>query len=851
MRGKKHDECTPNFNSFYMKNLFTKKIWKAGVGCIVLALLQACSTTKNLPEGEQLYVGIEEINYQDDLMKIVGQEWLDSVNSQRSSEYSTERADRLLRERPVRERVFANEKFDYKQLTKEQQAVFGQKLAQAKVDLDLAQEEVEAVLAYPPNNSLFGSSSHRVPFPLGLWLYNGLVNSKNAVGKWAFRTFAATPVYVSKVSPEMRARVATNTLHNYGYFRGLVEPEVLPQKNLRKAKISYKVYAGPLSRLDSIAYLNFSPAADSLLSSTRWQRLLRKGDAFSVVNLAEEQSRIEKLFRENGYYYYAAPYTTFRADTLQRPHKVQLQVLPAADIPEHAKRQWYIGHVYVTIRNNDKEFLNRVENRRNYTYYYAGSKIPLRVGMWRRSIAHRNGELFRLSHQDLTLEKLNGLGIFSQMEVRYEPRDNSPECDTLDLFISTVMDKLYDASFEMNATYKSNRQLGPGISLGIAKRNAFRGGEKVSFDIFGSYEWQTGAGRDAHNKLLNSYELGTKLSFEFPRVVFPGVGRKHLRIPATTVFSLNSDWKNRAGFFNMVNLGMDATYKWSYNRASQHELTLLSLDFDKMLHTTASFDSIMAANPALHASMRDQFVPSLSYTYTYVPKRKHRNPIWFQISVKEAGNVASGIYALCGQKFSKPDKELFNNPFAQFVKATAEFRETFRINRRYYIASRLYAGCIYSYGNSKRAPYSDQFYVGGANSVRGFTVRAIGPGGYRSAESKYAYIDQTGDIRLEANVEFRALLFGMLHGAVFFDAGNVWLMREDPLRPNAKFCSDNLKRIAVGTGLGLRLDLDFFVVRFDVGVPLHAPYDTGKSGWYNIPKLGRNLAYHLAVGYPF
>ena len=818
------------------------RCWTGLLLCLLLLLPGGCSTTKNLPEEEVLYLGIDEISYNDSPEQRLKALEKDSVGVIKAIGSAVHDVGQLFHGKSLAHPA------DSVAVSPEE---VRQTIKNDVPDFEKAATEVEAVLAYAPNNALFGSSSLRSPLPFGLWFYNGLVNKKGSVGKWFFKHFAAQPIYISTVSPEMRARVATNTLHNYGFFRGKVDYEVLPQKNPRKAKVSYKVFAGPLSRLDSISYLNFHFDTDSLLDRSASKRLLHKGDAFSVVNLANEQTRIEKLFRENGYYYYSAPYITYRADTLQRPNYVQLQVLPVVDIPREAQKQWFIGNTIITVRNNENEPLDKTLQRRNYTYHFSGKKLPLRPSMWRRSISHRQGELYRLTHQEQTIEKLNSLGVFSQMDVSYVPRDTSDACDTLDIYVTALMDKLYDSSFEMNATFKSNQQVGPGLAFGLAKRNAFGGGEKVSFNIFGSYEWQTGAGRDERNSLLNSYELGTELAFEFPRIVFPGIGRRHFRFPATTIFSLNADWKNRAGFFNMISMGVNATYKWHMKRTSQHELTLLGLDFDKMLHTTSSFDSIMTANPALHMSMRDQFIPSISYTYTYASAAHHRNPVWLQFSLKEAGNVVSGIYAAFGEKFNQRDKNLFGNPFAQYVKATAEYHEKFSINRRFKIAARAFAGFIYSYGNATRAPYSDQFYVGGANSVRGFTVRTIGPGSYRSPDNKYAYIDQTGDFKLEANLEFRALLFGSLHGAVFFDAGNVWLLRDDPARPGAKLDRESIRKIAVGTGIGLRYDLEFLVLRFDVGVPLHAPYETGKSGWYNIPKFGNTLAYHFAIGYPF
>jgi len=811
--------------------------------------LFSCSTTKNLPEDEQLYTGIKSIDYADRPVKFKAGR--DSVGVITSIGRAVQAVDALFDGRggdaaaqllsPASDSL---DKEELKRLKAQREADMA--------DFSRAQEEVEAVLAYPPNNAFFGSSKFHSPLQPGLWFYNGLVGAKSKFGKWMFRTFATQPVLVSTVSPDVRVKVATNTLHNYGYFRGRVGYEVVTEKNPRKASIAYHVHAGPLYRLDSIAYLGFNATTDSLLRATRYQRRLHSGDAFSVVNLAGEQTRIENLLRENGYYFYTAPYTTFRADTLQRPGFVQLQVRPADSIPARVSHPWYIGRTYVAVRNQENDALAHTLRRCHYTYSYSGDKIALRSSLWRHAIVHRHGELYRLSHQKTTLEKLNAIGVFSQLDVNYVPRDTTGAAsDTLDIYVSAVMDKLYDSSFEMNATLKSNQQVGPGVSFGLAKRNAFRGGETVSFKVYGSYEWQTGAGRGNGGSMLNSHEIGTQLAFDFPRFVFPFISRRYLRFPASTTFAAEADWKNRAGFFNMVSMGVSARYKWHKRPTAQHELTLLSLDFDKLVNTTRSFDSIMTANPALYVSMRDQFIPSIGYTFTYASAARHRNPVWLQLTAKESGNLTAGIYAATGKPFNQTDKKILGSPFAQFVKATAELHNTFRLNARMNIATRVFGGVVYSYGNSLRAPYSEQFYVGGANSVRAFTVRTVGPGSFRSPDTKYAYMDQTGDVKLEANAELRAQLFGSLHGAVFLDAGNVWLLRDDPQRPGSRFTAANLRKIAVGTGVGLRYDLDFIVIRFDVGVALHAPYETGRSGWYNIPRFKDGLAYHFAIGYPF
>ena len=194
-----------------------------------------------------------------------------------------------------------------------------------------------------------------------------------------------------------------------------------------------------------------------------------------------------------------------------------------------------------------------------------------------------------------------------------------------------------------------------------------------------------------------------------------------------------------------------------------------------------------------------------------------------------------------------------NNPFAQFLKLTSEVRALLKVGNKQHVAARLMGGVLWAYGNQTVAPYSEQFYIGGANSIRAFTVRSLGPGTYNPGRNaKYGYVDQTGDVKLEANVEYRFPIFGDLYGATFLDAGNVWLLRADKNRPGGQLTwKDFGKSIALGTGLGIRYDLSFLVVRLDLGIALHAPYDTGKRGYYNIPKFKDGLGLHFAIGYPF
>ena len=818
---------------------------------IIIISLWGCSTTKYLPEGEQLYTGISQITFNESEIKKQQRKQVESdsvgvitaiddavqtVGNLFSGSIAETPPVSVLPEQPLTPEQKAEEKKREKELAEH---------------FSVVEEELNAVLSYAPNGAIFGSSTLRSPLQFRLRIYNSCYDSHGGIRRFLFKRFAAEPILVSTVSPEMRAKIALNTLRNYGYFGGSTRYEVITSKNPKKAKISYHISPGKAYLYDTIRYERFTPELDSLIRSNQSESLLKQGKPFSAQSLVAEQSRLERLFRENGYYYYTGSNITFLADTLMRKHHVQLKVVPKDGLSPLMNKSYNIGNLYMALRRTENEPLDSIRTLRTTTVRYGGKKPAVRFGVLRKSVAHRSGDRYSLTDQENTFEMLAQLNVFSSVDVRYIPRDTLGKGDTLDIYVNALLDKLYDSSFEMNATLKSNDQMGPGLAYSLSKRNAFGGAEKVTWKLFGSYEWQLCGSSDANKSLMNSYEMGTQLAVELPRFVAPFIHRRHLRFPASTTFAINGDWQNRAKFFQRATVGLGVTYKWRKYSNALHELNAFSLDYNKLISTTTEFDEIRNNNPALYVSMRDQFVPSASYTFTYNTAANHRNPIWMQFSIKEAGNLTSAIYAVGGQGFNKKDKELFNNPFAQFLKVTAEFHNHIKINNRMKFAYRFFGGMVYSYGNSSAAPYADQFYVGGANSIRGFTVRALGPGSYRSSNAKYAYMDQTGDIKLEVNAELRARLLGDLHGAFFVDAGNVWLMRKDELRPGAEFSNASFDNVAVGTGLGLRYDLDFLVLRFDVGVPLHAPYDTGKKGWYNIPKFADGIAYNFAIGYPF
>jgi outer membrane translocation and assembly module TamA len=341
------------------------------------------------------------------------------------------------------------------------------------------------------------------------------------------------------------------------------------------------------------------------------------------------------------------------------------------------------------------------------------------------------------------------------------------------------------------------------------------------------------------------------MELAFPRLLAPKFLKAIKREQSWTRLRLGGDIMNRPHFFRMVQFNLGINYDWMSSRFSKNQVTLFELKYNKLLHTTPEFDATMAENYAIAQSFQDQFIPKLGYTYTYDRGFRHdRRHVTLQASVIDGGNLFSGIWGLAG---ANGQKTLFGTPFSQFIKGTVQLVYSHKISGDHKLVGRVYTGAAHAYGNSSEVPYTEQFYIGGANSLRAFAVRSIGPGSYHSdREANDGYYDQTGTFRFEMNLEYRFPIFGDLHGAAFLDAGNIWLIHEDPNRPGAQLkWGSFIKDLALGTGVGVRYDLDFIVVRVDCGIGLHVPYDTGKKGYYNIPKFKDGLGLHLAIGYPF
>lgn len=716
-----------------------------------------------------------------------------------------------------------------------------------KIDA-LLEEAVKEAVNVAPNNSLI-SPYWRHPFPVGLWVYNNWDNPPSGLKHWLYEKLVEYPVLIDDVRPEVRTKMIEDLLRDNGYFRASADYELLYGKNKKKARISYLVNAGPAYRLDSIYLLpdtcHLYHKIDSVALKSNY---LKRGERYCVDSLNAERTRIANAVRNHGYYFFRPEYIEYLADSTVGDRRIALKMDIADNTPAEALRLYRTGDVTIYInRNQGGGVPDTFETRRGTVVQMMPSK--LRREVITECVAFREGKEFSVRDMNRTQTYLSRLGIFNAINMTVLP-DSAGSSNLLNVAVECTFDAPLEASVEANVSSKSNSYLGPGLTLGLTNRNLFGGGEQLSVNLNGTYEWATGGSGGEKASVFNSYEVGISTALSFPRLLAPNFIPRTRRYVNWTRITLDASLLNRPHYFRMAEFSTSFNYDWRPSRHSTSTLTLLKLAYTKLLNTTSDFDSIMDANPAVALSFRNQFVPQIGYSYTWDRSLDRDNHLNWQFSVIEAGNIFWSVWELTG---AKGEKKMFGTPFSQFVKGQTQLVYSRRLSGTHWLVTRAGVGAAHAYGNSAQVPYSEQFYIGGANSVRAFTVRSVGPGSYHTPESDQSgYFDQTGTFKFEFNLEYRFPIYGMFRGALFLDAGNIWLLKDDPLRPGSHLrASTFLKDLALGTGLGLRFDMGMLVVRGDLGIGLHLPYDTGRSGYYNMPSFKDSLAFHLAIGYPF
>lgn len=690
-----------------------------------------------------------------------------------------------------------------------------------------------------------------------LFAYNlaGKPKKRKSPAGWLKYTVGEPPVLLSDVNLEYNEQVLRNNLENRGYFHAEVTGDTTVRR--RKATATYTVKTGLQYKINEVQFEKDSTRIlqRKILESAP-NTLLKPGDPFDLDVIKGERERIDVYLKENGFYYFSPDFLIIQTDSTIGDHKVNLYVKVKPETPPNSRQVYTINDVYImpNYRLNSNQSDTSKQDAVYYKGYYVIDKRKLyNPRLFEQSMQFKSGELYNRTDHNLTINRLVTLGLFKFVKNRFAevPAADSPKLNTF-YYLTPLPKKSIQA--EINANTKSNNLTGSAITIGWKNRNALRGGELFTIDATGGFEVQYGGGF----KGFNTYRAGIEASLSFPRFLVPvfTVNPPGGFVPKTRV-SLAYDIVTKQKLYSMNSFRFNWGYYWKENARKEHNFNPVSITYVQPLEITELYKDSMANNQSLQKAVEKQFILGSTYNYNYNGiTDPFRSGFYFNGLLDLSGNIA-GLLSGADARNDKA-KFIFNAQFSQYIKTEVDLRYYARISPGALLANRIIAGFGLPYGNSLELPFVKQFFIGGNNSIRAFRSRSIGPGTYREPPSETFLPDQSGDIKLELNTELRARLAGIIHGAVFIDAGNIWLFNENPDKPGARFSSSFLKELAVGTGVGLRFDISFLVLRLDVAFPLRKPWLAPGERWvikdirFNSPAWRtENIVFNLGIGYPF
>lgn len=711
----------------------------------------------------------------------------------------------------------------------------------------------EAGIRPHPNKSFLGMRPR-------LWLY--MVTGDNPhtwLGKW-LRKRGKAPVYLSSVKPTATAGIIDARLFNIGIFNGTTSYEIVEKEHT--GKIIYTSYIHKPYTFGELTYAIADDSLEQTILSEKEKTLVKPGRDYNLEILRAERNRIDAVLKNKGYYYFNPDYLLFKADTSSADRVVSFQLTLKDSVPNNALTVYSINRVFIDQDYTlTKEFSDKNRDTlhyRNYVFRDSKSKQNITPRVILKSVYLRNGEIYSRQNHNITLNRLMSMGNFKFVQVKFAENNTSTAgLLDVDILMTTMPRRTFRA--EMDIVSKSNNFAGPRINLSLLNRNTFRGAELLNLNMGGSYEAQL----SGKSENLYSYSFNPQLELTFPQLLVPfNPGIKNSIFTPTTRLSLSYNYLKRVNYFDMQTFQLGFGYRWKENIRKQHDFSPAGLSFTSLTNESDVFKELLAANPFLKKSYEEQFIAGAVYSFTYneqvVPLK--RMQFFFQGTAETAGNALSLVKIIGGTKPSSGNpSSIAGSIYSQFAKLSADFRSYYTIDVNNKLAMRFFAGVAKPYGNSSILPYSKQFFSGGANSLRAFQINSVGPGTHFQDGSTRGFLQLGGDIKLELNGEYRFTIYRFFKGALFADAGNVWLHKSNPAGIGSPFVfSKFMNEMAVGAGAGIRFDVSFFLLRFDLAFPLRKPWlednhrwvtkqiDFGSSAWRK-----DNLILNVAIGYPF
>ena len=716
--------------------------------------------------------------------------------------------------------------------------------------------ELNTLLRPEPNSQILGMR-------LGLYYhYKSQKKNPGFLNKWLNKKFGEEPVYFSEVDQERVEKLILNRLDNNGFFYSKVVSKI--DSTQKFAGVAYEVDIIRPYVIGTYQIEKDTLPIYKVIQETLTKTALKPGDRFDLSLMKFERERIDNDLKQRGYYNFNPDFLIFEADTNRYDtKKIDLFLRLKKQTPPKSIIPYTIDSITVypnykvedTIVSNERIIIEDIGFVQDEEFFDPRQLKPY--------ILFEKGQKYNARTARLTSNRLSSIGSYKFVNIQFTEKDTTTAKNGngslyADIYLSPLTKRSIRA--ELQAVTKSNGFAGPGIAVTYSNRNLFQSGETFSVTGDFSYATQLSGG---NNSGLSSIAGGLKTDLVIPRLIPFSPSKFKYAVPKTKI-SLGGDILKRSQLYTLTSFNTSFGYIWNANKYVYHELNPISINYVNLANTTDEFETILDQNPFLRQSFEQQFIAGLNYTFTYneLVDNKKTFPIYVSTSFDIAGNT---LGLLSGNR-----KTVFGLEYAQYAKADIDFRYYFRWGKEQTVISRIYAGWGVPYGNSTTLPFVKQFFSGGPYSVRAFKIRSLGPGTFKSDDdsSSSSFFDQSGNLALEANLEYRFPIWSYLKGAIFADAGNVWLTNsieidEDEsietrefhqeLMDKGTFGSNWARELGVGVGFGLRVDIQSFVIRLDLASPVRVPYlpEGERSRTPFFDGGSDNLILNFAIGYPF
>lgn len=744
------------------------------------------------------------------------------------------------------------------------------------IDVDsAARKSVDATELY---NFLRQSPNHKVlgfaKLQLGTYSMSGKDSTK-WVNRWLRRIGQAPVIYDPELT-ELSRRQLSQALINRGYMNALVTVDTVGNAAKKRMNVTYNITAGQPHTISSLKFECEDPVITDIVMADTAATLIRPGQLFDRNKLDEERGRITEDLRNSGYYAFNREYITYIADTLRGSHEIAVTMTvqpPRTNNKDNealtTHTRYAINNVYFVTDYNPSvtgmgfnfEGCDSVAYK-DITVLYGADKY-IKPDILEEKCFIKAGEPYNAADVERTYEGLSQLSILKFINIEMKPLTQIDGEMYIDAYILLSRNKKQSLSIEVEGT-NSEGDFGFGVGLTYQHRNIAKRSNLLTAKLRGSYESLSGNFDDLINNRYTEY--AGEVGITFPKFEAPFLSKSFKqRIKASTEFAVSTNYQERPEYTRVI-AGAAWKYKWSNphkNYTERRTFDLIDINYVYLPNSTINFiDEIAPTNPLLRYSYEDHFIMRMGFTYQRSNRRiptatnnsftMQPSITTFRASAEMAGNLLYGISSLIGQGKSDGAYKIFGIQYAQYVKGEVDYTHVRNLNSRNALAMRASFGIGYPYGNSTAIPFEKRFYAGGANGVRGWGVRTLGPGSYDAKNSVIDFINQCGDISLNLSFEYRAKIFWVFEGALFVDAGNIWTIKNYENQPGGMFKFNKFyKEIAASYGAGIRMDFTYFLLRFDLGMKAHNPA-MNQEPWPLIhPKWGRDATFHFAVGYPF